>query len=113
MSYARKTAHRPARKPGTHVQRAIAAYRNRAVLTVAGYLTSIGADGETIRRYASAFGRAVAKTYRVATGSEPQQSGWAVARGRLMQVFAYGRDQIDLLAQVARSYKNTAHLIGA
>ena len=98
-------------KPGTAIQRAIAAYRNRAVLTAAQYLASLGADSNTIRRYASAFGRKLAQAYRSATGSEPVRSGWAVAHHRLIPVYAYGRDQAALLATVARTYKPTAALV--
>lgn len=98
-------------KPGTPIQRAVAAYRNRAVLTVEGYLASIGASRELIAKYRSAFGRKAAAAYRSATSTEPTQSGWAVAHHRLVPVFAYGRDQADLLAAVARTYKPTAALV--
>ncbi|HZP49651.1 hypothetical protein [Actinocrinis sp.] len=108
-----KQAHRPARKPGTAIQRAIAAYRNRSVLTVDGFLASLGADPDTTRRYRSSLGRKVAQAYRAATGQEPTRAGWAVAHHRLIPVYAYDRQQAALLAEVARGYKPTAHLIGA
>lgn len=82
-------------KPGTHVQRAIAAYRNRRVLTVEGYLASVGASRELIAKYRSAVGRAAAKAYRQATNTEPTQSGWAVARRRIVAVFGYDRPLLD------------------
>lgn len=110
MDHQPKAEHPRTAKPGTPIQRAIAAYRNRSVLTAAQYLASLGADSETIRRYASSFGRKVAQAYRSATGQEPVQSGWAVAHHRLIPVYAYGRDQAALLATVARSYKPTAAL---
>ena len=110
MDHQRKAPRSRSGKPGTPIQRAIAAYRNRSVLTAAQYLASLGADSETIRRYASSFGRKVAQAWRSATGSEPVQSGWAVAHHRLMPVFAYNRDQAALLATVARTYKPTAAL---
>lgn len=110
MDHQPKAEHPRTAKPGTPIQRAIAAYRNRSVLTAAQYLASLGADSETIRRYASSFGRKVAQAYRSATGQEPVQSGWAVAHHRLIPVFAYRRDQADLLATVARAYKPTAAL---
>lgn len=97
-------------KPGTAIQRAIAAYRNRQVLTVDGFMKSLGADGDTIRRYRGSLGRKVAQAYRAATASEPVRSGWAVAHHRLIPVYAYSRDQADLLATVARAYKPTAAL---
>jgi hypothetical protein len=103
-----KQPHRTTGKPGTPWQRAVAAYRNRSVLTAAGYLASIGADAETIRRFASSFGRKVAQAYRAATGSEPTRNGLALVRGQLMRVFAYG--DRALLASVARDYHATAAL---
>lgn len=111
MDHQRKAPHVRSGKPGTPIQRAIAAYRNRSVLTAAQYLASLGADSETIRRFASSFGRKVAAAYRSATGQEPVQSGWAVAHHRLIPVYAYGRDQAALLADTARSYKPTAALV--
>lgn len=108
MDHQRKQPRARSGKPGTPIQRAIAAYRNRSVLTAAQYLAALGADSDTIRRYASAFGRKVAQAYRSATGSEPVRSGWAVAHHRLIPVYAYGRDQAALLATVARAYKPTA-----
>lgn len=97
-------------KPGTPIQRAIAAYRNRSVLTVDAFMKSLGADDDTIHRYRGSLGRKIAQAYRAATDSEPVQSGWAVAHHRLIPVFAYGRDQAALLATVARTYKPTATL---
>lgn len=98
-------------KPGTAIQRAIAAYRNRSVLTVDGFLASLGADPDTIRRYRSSLGRKVAQAYRAATGQEPTRAGWAVAHRRLIPVYAYDRQQATLLTTVASSYKPTAHLL--
>lgn len=98
-------------KPGTAHQRAITAYRNRSVLTVDGFMKSLGADGDTIRRYRSSLGRKIAQAWRAATDTEPQRSGWAVAHHRLVPVFAYGRDMAALLAETARNYKPTAALV--
>lgn len=112
MDHQRKQPRARSAKPGTPIQRAIAAYRNRAVLTVDGFMKSIGADDDTIRRYRSSLGRKIAQAWRAATGSEPTQSGWAVAHHRLIRVFAYGRDRAALLAETVRDYKPTAHLIG-
>lgn len=111
MDHQPKAEHPRTAKPGTPIQRAIAAYRNRSVLTVDAFMKALGADDDTIRRYASAFGRKVAQAYRSATGQEPVQSGWAVAHHRLIPVYAYGRDQADLLATVARGYHVTAALV--
>lgn len=96
-------------KPGTLHQRAMLAYRNAGKTTTAEFLASIGADTETIRRFASAFGRKVAQAYRAATGSEPTKNGAALVRGQLMRVFAYA--DRELLANVARGYHATAALV--
>jgi hypothetical protein len=86
----RKAPRRACGKPGTHWERAVAAYRNRAVATVEDTLKARGADDELARRMRSAVGCAVAKAYRAETGAEPQQCGWAVTRKhRLTPVFAY------------------------
>ena len=111
MDHQRKQPRSRSAKPGTAIQRAIAAYRNRAVLTAAQYLASLGADSETIRRYASSYGRALAKAYRSATGSEPVQSGWAVAHHRLIPVYAYQREDAEILRQAAVSYPKTSFLL--
>lgn len=111
MDHQRKQPRARSGKPGTPIQRAIAAYRNRQVLTAAQYLAALGADSDTIRRYASAFGRKVAQAFRSATAQEPTQSGWAVAHHRLIPVYGYGRDQAELLATVARGYHVTAALV--
>lgn len=116
-NWRKPTDHQPAQpharsgKPGTPIQRALVAYRNRSVLTVDAFMKALGADDDTIRRYRSSLGRKIAQAWRAATNSEPQQSGWAVAHHRLVPVFAYQRDQVALLASVARSYKPTATLV--
>lgn len=111
MDHQRKQPHARSGKPGTPIQRAIAAYRNRSVLTAAQYLASLGADSDTIRRYASAFGRKLAQAYRSATGSEPVQSGWAVAHHRLIPVYAYQREDAEILRHAAASYPKTSFLL--
>lgn len=113
MDHQPKAPRRRTGKPGTPIQRAIAAYRNRTVLTVDGFLASLGADPDTTRRYRSSLGRKIAQAYRAATGHEPTRTGWAVAHHRILPVFAYTPEQGGLLAEVARIYKPTAHLIGA
>lgn len=116
-NWRKPTDHQPAQtrrssgKPGTAYQRAIAAYRNRAVLTVDAFMKSIGADGDTIRRYRSSLGRKVAQAYRSATGQEPVQSGWAVAHHRLIPVYAYQREDAEILRQAAVSYPKTSFLL--
>jgi len=70
MDHLRKTQPVRSAKPDTAIQRAIAAYRNRQVLTVDGFLASLGADPDTIRRYRSSLGRKVAQ----ATAPPPARS---------------------------------------
>lgn len=111
MDHQPKAEHPRTAKPGTPIQRAIAAYRNRSVLTAARYLASLGADSETIRRYASSFGRKVAQAYRSATGQEPVQSGWAVAHHRLIPVYGYQREDAEILRHAAASYPKTSFLL--
>ena len=96
-------------KVGTLHQRAMLAYRNAGKVTTAEFLASIGADADTIRRFASAFGRKVAQAYRAATGSEPTKNGAALVRGQLMRVFAYA--DRSLLESTARGYHATAALV--
>lgn len=107
--YLRPQPRRKSGKVGTLHQRAMLAYRNAGRVTAADYLAQIGADDDTIRRFASPFGRKVAQAYRVATGSEPAQSGAALVRGQLMRVFAYA--DRALLDGAARDYHATAALI--
>lgn len=112
QDHQRKAPRTRSGKPGTPIQRAIAAYRNRSVLTVDAFMKALGADDDTIRRYRGSLGRKIAQAYRAATSTEPQRAGWAVAHHRLIPVYAYSRDQADLLAYVARAYKPTAALTG-
>ncbi len=95
MDHQRKQPRTRSAKPGTPIQRALVAYRNRAVLTAESYLAQVGASRELIAKYRSAFGRKAAAAYRSATSTEPTQSGWAVARRRLVAVFAYDRALLD------------------
>lgn len=111
LGHLRKQPRRRCGKPGTAHQRAMLAYRNAGKVTTADYLAAIGADAETIRRFASPFGRKVAQAYRAATGSEPTRNGLALVRGQLMRVFAYA--DRGLLDATARDYHATAALIGA
>lgn len=108
MDHQPKQPHTRSAKPGTHIQRAIAAYRNRAVLTAAGYLASLGADDEFRRRFSSSFGRVAAKVYRAECNAEPARSGWAVVSGRLTPVFAY---TATVLEKAAVSYPRTQPLL--
>jgi hypothetical protein len=108
MDHQRKAPRTRSAKPGTHWLRAIAAYRNRAVLTAADYLAALGADSEFRRRFSSSFGRVAAKVYRAEYGTEPARIGWAVAHGRLTPVFAY---TAAVLEKAAVTYVRTQPLL--
>lgn len=74
--------------------------------TVEQYLTAWGVDEAARKRWASAFGRRVAKLFRAATGTEPMKA-WAVyGEGRSRKVFAYADD-----AQMFEAWKDYAHKI--
>jgi hypothetical protein len=111
LGYLRPQPHRKSGKVGTLHQRAMLAYRNAGRTTAADYLAEIGADADTIRRFASPFGRKVAQAHRAATGNDPAQSGAALVRGQLMRVYAYA--DRALLDGVARDYHATATLVTA
>jgi hypothetical protein len=120
MSHYRTGENKPAKtgradrvRVGTHVQRAIVANRNSGRLLAADYLAGIGADREFASRYGSAFGRAVAKTYREQTGTEPAAAGAAIVRGRIRPVMAYRTEDADILALAARTYPRTAAMAAA
>jgi hypothetical protein len=110
LGHLRKQPRRRSGKPGTFHQRAMLAYRNAGKVTTADYLADLGADDETIRRFASSFGRKVAQAHRAATGSEPTRNGAALVRGQLMRVFAYA--DRALLEATARDYHATSALLG-
>lgn len=61
-------------------------------------------------RYASAFGRKVAETYRKNHRRDPHSGCKAVANGRVWTVFGYD-NPADLMAG-ARAYKRTAAFLG-
>src|ERR1700744_3998060 len=62
-------------------------------VTAANYLASIGADTDTIRRFAAQLGIQIAKAYRTESRVDPAQTGLAVAglpvRPFLVPTFAY------------------------
>ena len=115
-----KQAHRPARKPGAfnsvtrrqYNLRLIAQRVNAGVLTAASYLRDLGADDETIRRYASQLGKRV-KSMAAAKGITPALSGLAVVGRHLVRCLAYDIRDIEILRTATAEYQRTAHLIGA
>lgn len=89
---------------------------NTGLVTTAAYLADvIGADAAFVASYAGPFGKAVAKAWREATGTEPAKSGLARRGTLLLAVFAYGTDERStaVLDAGARSYKRTALLLAA
>lgn len=89
-----------------HVDRARIAAATAGYFLCRDYLAGLGFDAEFVSRYESAFGREVAKQYRINHGCEPDNGGMVVLRGRLWRANRY-RDVADLLAG-ARAYKRTA-----
>ena len=101
-----RTEQRPGRPVIGHRDRAIVAARNTnaGLMTVGEYLHGIGFPEADL--YASAFGRACAKTYRANHGAEPQRV-YAAVNGRIRRSqFGYA-DVADLLAG-AQVYQRTA-----
>jgi hypothetical protein len=79
-------------------------------VTAAAYLTSIGADDDTIRRYASQVGKHATRIQRD-SGAEPARNGLAVVgHRRLVAVNTY---PAAVLAEATKAYARTSHLIGA
>lgn len=74
----------------------------------ADYLTSIGFAEAA--RYASAFGRKVAETYRAAHNTEPVKSGLAIVNGLLVRTFRYNADD---MRNGAKAYGRTRNLVAA
>lgn len=113
--------HQAARKPGRfnsvarrlHNLRQVAARVNGGVVTVAQYLTELGADAETIRRYAGTLGKHVKAAFIAKTGAEPVRSGLALVGHHLARVFAYDRADVEILRAATAGYARTSHLIGA
>ena len=91
---------------------ATVARANAGLVTTADYLTDVlGADDEFVRRFSSPFGKSVAKVYREEYGQEPPKNGLARRRTMLLSVFAYGEDELPVLAKGALNYKRTADLL--
>lgn len=81
-------------------------------VTVSQILANLGADAETIRRYASQAGKAIKRAYRDAyEGREPVHV-WRVVNGRPRQVLAYRNDE-PVIRDGLAAYNRTAHLVAA
>lgn len=105
-----RTEQRPGRAVIGHQDRAIVAARNTnaGLMTVGEYLHGIGFPEAD--QFASAFGRACAKTYRKNHGTEPAHT-YAIANGRIRTQNGYA-NAADLLAG-AKGYKRTAEFLAA
>lgn len=109
---ARITAWRQ-RRTETRMRREVTA-ANTGRITIAEFLQRLGADENTIRAVEVKVGKAVAQAYRAATnGAEPQKTGLALVRGRIVHVNAYGWDRLDLISSAAINIPAVAALIGA
>jgi hypothetical protein len=99
-------------KPKPHAR--VIGHVQRALCTASWGLTAreylIGLGFEEWERYESAFGRQVAKTYRLNHGCEPDRGARVVLRGRVWRAMRYA-NAADLEAGAA-AYKRTAHLVG-
>lgn len=93
-----------------HLRRAIVAHdRSSGRWTVAGLLLKLGMDAEWVRRYSSAAGRAAAKAYREATGTEPRDS-LTLRAGRIRHVKGYDSPFALLIALL--TYRRLATELG-
>lgn len=93
-----------------HNLRQVAERANAGVVTIAQYLAEIGADTDTIRRYASQVGKR-AKALAAANGIEPALAGLAVVGRHLVRCLAYGRSDIEILRQAVAAYPKTSQLV--
>lgn len=92
-----------------HRERALILEANAGRTTALAYLLAIGFP--EAERYASAFGREVAKQYRATHGVDPYSGCLVVVHGRMQHVFGYD-DLADLYAG-AYSYARTREFLAA
>jgi len=119
VSYARKSTHRPARKPGRHdsVTRrlfnlaALVARVNAGRLTAASYLAELGADGDTIRRYAATLGKKIKAAYEAKRGTQPERTALALVGHHLTRCFAYDAGDVEILRCATAGYDRVSHLL--
>lgn len=93
-----------------HNLRLVAARVNAGVVTVAGYLAEIGADADTIRRYASQVGKK-AKALAAEKGINAAPAGLAVVGRHLVRCLAYGRADVEILRAAVAGYGRVSHLL--
>lgn len=82
-----------------------------ALVTVTAYMTRLGADTETMRRYGSHAGKKVKAAFIAATGRDPLQV-WTVRNNMPIRVCAYPAIDPALNAGLG-AYNRTAHLVAA
>lgn len=110
---ARKAAAKATRR---RIERALVAATARflaagTLVTVTGALARLGADEDTMRRYASHAGKKVKAAHIARTGQAPAQV-WTARNGRPVRVYAYAPADPALTAGFA-AYPRTAHLVAA
>lgn len=82
------------------------------LVTITTHLAALGADEDTVRRYAGTLGKRVKDSHQAATGRTPMQV-WAVGpHGYPIEVAAYSPADPALNAATA-GYERTAHLVTA
>ncbi|TDP29834.1 hypothetical protein [Nocardia ignorata] len=82
------------------------------LVTVTQVLDQLGADAETIRRYASQAGKAIKRAYLAAYDGRTPTEVWKVVNGRPRQVLAYTADE-PVIRDGLAAYARTAHLVAA
>lgn len=81
------------------------------LVTITTALGKLGADEDTLRRYASHAGKKVKAAHIALTGAAPVQV-WTARNGHPTRVFAYNPTDPALTAGFA-AYQRTAHLVAA
>lgn len=88
----------------------VAARVNSGVVTAASYLRDLGADDDTIRRYASQLGKRV-KALAAAKGITPTLAGLAVVGRRLVRCLAYDIRDVEILRAATADYGRVSFLV--
>ena len=78
-----------------------------ALITVATYAKNLGLSAEWMKKWGSALGRLVAKTYRKSTGTEPLTRWESTDRG-VKRHMAYPTDSTALRIAIASYINKTA-----
>lgn len=81
-------------------------------VTVSQVMADLGADADTVRRYASHAGKKIKAAYMDAYDGREPVTVWKVVHDRPRQVAAYTADEPVIRAGLA-AYARTAHLVAA